>query len=582
MMAELAAARTPEEKQAVIQKYNSQQARYGQLRPKFTDLSSVTFNQSVKDYQDLINSDFNFVNSGGINNGVNSGRYLKIGTKNRIGKDLADKWTSDGYWAGQTQDRTTLGYKGDWDEDSDAFKNWQKSLNDIGLETYLDVDNTYKLRLLRDPETPLPPKTHPTEPSIKEPPQEEPGPGPWNPVEYNAQEKPQRKFRIPTFPLYNAALHGIASATNKKVLSTLLKTPTLMLEAPTLYGKVTDAYAERSANEQAMQRYKWGVQQQLDNTNDLGKSQEAYRDILGKELDMQMQNNKAKQDEYNQTSQNLQNISNTNKQNWTNIANQNRQNYVADMRDKLNKIAQYHAQQGQLAQENVMANYTDWKAWNRNNQLQDYADWKANEYAKVQQDLDKAYENWQNSGDISQYQGYKDFWASIVDKEGNIADDKGFGTAYATYLGPNGEDTEETRLKFFKDNYQNEAYKNQLGSFAEGWNKYQTDAMNRYAKDYKTIQTRWGLLDSRGKPINFDGEVSSWLYNRMNPRGSYNSIYSMAKGGRFLEYLRHNRRAEKEIRDTTMKSMQDSRKLLARELDALDRESLLLLRAIFK
>ena len=126
-MAELAAAKTPEEKQAVIEKYNNQQAAYGKLRPQFTDLSSVDFNQNVKDYQDLINSDFSFVNTGGINNGVTTNRYHKVGTANRIGKDLSDNWESDGYWGGQTQDRTTLGYKGDWDETSDQFKTWQKS-----------------------------------------------------------------------------------------------------------------------------------------------------------------------------------------------------------------------------------------------------------------------------------------------------------------------------------------------------------------------------------------------------------------------------------------------------------------------
>jgi hypothetical protein len=42
----------------------------------------------------------------------------------------------------------------------------------------------------------------------------------------------------------------------------------------------------------------------------------------------------------------LQNISNTNKQNWNAVANQNRQNYVADAKDRLNKIAAYQAQQG--------------------------------------------------------------------------------------------------------------------------------------------------------------------------------------------------------------------------------------------
>ena len=49
-----------------------------------------------------------------------------------------------------------------------------------------------------------------------------------------------------------------------------------------------------------------------------------------------------------------------------------------------------------------------------------------------------------------------------------------------------------------------------------------------------------------------------------------------------LEYLKHNRKVEKDGIDTAMatgKALQDK---LKRDLDALDRETLLLLRSIFK
>ena len=45
--------------------------------------------------------------------------------------------------------RRLLGRKGDWDENSQDFKDWQASLNKTGWETYLDEkDNYYKLRRL--------------------------------------------------------------------------------------------------------------------------------------------------------------------------------------------------------------------------------------------------------------------------------------------------------------------------------------------------------------------------------------------------------------------------------------------------
>ena len=592
ILAEIAAAKTLEEKQAIIEKYNNQQAAYAKLRPQLTDLSSVEFNQNVKDYQDLINSDFSFINTRGIKNGVITNRYHKVGTANRIGKDLPDNWESDGYGGGQTFDRTSLGYKGDWDETSDKFKTWQKSLNDLDVETYLDTDNAYKLRLLEPQQEPIKEEIKDEQEKQYEEQQEsqeQQEKQPFAPVEYEYTpgQGTLGKFRFPTFPLYNGALHGIASLTNKRVLNTKLKAPTMRYQGWDPYAKVTDAYTTRSGNLQALQEYNWGMRQSINNSSDLGKRNEMEEKLRNAELQTKLQNNQDKMGEFNQTTQNFINTENLGKQIRTNVDNQNMQSYVADARDRLNTIAQYQAQQGQLDQENVMANYTDWKAWNRNNQLQDYADWKANEYQKVQQDYQKAYNNFKNSGDLSKYQGYTDFWnnqyASGIAGQGNPKNDRGsFAAGYATFLGKDGQDTDANRLKFFKEHINDEAYKSEMEPFIEEWNKYKSDVQQTFLNDKTKIENRWGLINARYNPINFTGENSAWLWRHMNPAPSYKSIYSMKGGGRFLEYLKHNRRAEKEIRDITMKSMQESRKMLRRDLDALDRESLLLLRAIFK
>ena len=55
----------------------------------------------------------------------------------------------DNLYSAITDDRRLLGRKGDWDENSEEFKSWQKDLNSKGWETYLDTnDNYYKLRRL--------------------------------------------------------------------------------------------------------------------------------------------------------------------------------------------------------------------------------------------------------------------------------------------------------------------------------------------------------------------------------------------------------------------------------------------------
>ena len=62
----------------------------------------------------------------------------------------------DNLYSAITDDRRLLGRKGDWDENSEEYKQWQKDLNSRGWETYLDTnDNYYKLRpLAAEPDKP--------------------------------------------------------------------------------------------------------------------------------------------------------------------------------------------------------------------------------------------------------------------------------------------------------------------------------------------------------------------------------------------------------------------------------------------
>ena len=63
----------------------------------------------------------------------------------------------DNLYSAITDDRRLLGRKGDWDENSDEYKSWQKDLNSKGWETYLDTsDNYYKLRRLNTPPSSTP------------------------------------------------------------------------------------------------------------------------------------------------------------------------------------------------------------------------------------------------------------------------------------------------------------------------------------------------------------------------------------------------------------------------------------------
>lgn len=75
-------------------------------------------------------------------------RYNIVNPPSRIsGDNSTKKFTVDNLYSAITDDRRLLGRKGDWDESSTEFKQWQNDLKSRGWETYLDTnDNYYKLR----------------------------------------------------------------------------------------------------------------------------------------------------------------------------------------------------------------------------------------------------------------------------------------------------------------------------------------------------------------------------------------------------------------------------------------------------
>ena len=96
-----------------------------------------------------LNSDYNYdFNQTGIK--TNQGtRYNIANPPSRTSGDYSRdnyNYNPDGLYSAITDDRRLLGRRGDWDENSEEFKAWQRDLNSKGWETYLDSDDYYKLR----------------------------------------------------------------------------------------------------------------------------------------------------------------------------------------------------------------------------------------------------------------------------------------------------------------------------------------------------------------------------------------------------------------------------------------------------
>ena len=88
-------------------------------------------------------------NTRGIAQAYLAGRYKNIGFNKRNGQDSVNtKWTPDGSYSGQTDDRRILGREGDFT--NQQLTDWNNKLKAIGWEQYLDpTTKYYKLRRLQ-------------------------------------------------------------------------------------------------------------------------------------------------------------------------------------------------------------------------------------------------------------------------------------------------------------------------------------------------------------------------------------------------------------------------------------------------
>lgn len=88
-------------------------------------------------------------NTRGIAQAYLAGRYKNIGFAKRNGQDSVNtKWTPDGSYSGQTDDRRILGREGDFTDQQ--LTDWNNKLKTIGWKQYLDpTTKYYKLRRLQ-------------------------------------------------------------------------------------------------------------------------------------------------------------------------------------------------------------------------------------------------------------------------------------------------------------------------------------------------------------------------------------------------------------------------------------------------
>ena len=569
IVAELSAATTPEQKQAVIDKYNNAQTSYASLRPQFTDLSKVSNNQGVSNYQNLINKDFYFVNNKGIANGVDKGRYNYLAQNKYATGDRKDSWTADGWWGAQTQDRTTLGYKGDWDENSEEFKNWQAQLNNLGMETYLDTDNAYKLRLKTSEQAD--PVVKQDDPVVEQtPPAEQPKEKTPDALTFN-KDVPEFKSTPWTdwIPLTANLINDFR--TNLRSYNQEVKKKFPLQEAPYQQAIVTNNYAGRQIRSGIAANIRARANQNLSSNADYNLALQQNAENQANQLEEQ--NALDQTQRFNETTNNVNATANLNNQRQAAAANVNAQqnaaayNNIAAARQRL-----YKANNASLNSYNANM-YTSHGNWLQNFRLEKARYERAlNDYNYSKQ----ATELYKTSG-LEALEGDNGIYSSnafaslvrelendttvtgILDSEGKVSPE-----LVKTWIENNPNDE---RVKRLQTNFQNEynraynSYRNKLEEIAS-----ERTLNNLSIKSTESNQgTRWGdiLRERRNKP--------NPLYQKRGGRAA-----------RLVEYMEHYRKAQKDVADRNTETQKILWKQLDRDLDLIDKETLLLLKAAFK
>ena len=339
---------------------------------------------------------------------------------------------------------------------------------------------------------------------------------------------------------------------------------------------VTDGYIERMLNKQALAEARARNAAAAANTSNAEAARQMQLDFESKVgMQNEMQNNAIQAREYKDSLQNAQRVADQNTANRTAAANQNRANLIdghnakIDARRKLN--ATKTAETTGLIQ-NLDASLNKFNLQEKMNKQ--YYNQAVNDYMF-------------NKEKSAAYNEYRD-----VLENGHLrADYEGLMT-HLLNGGDNSITTED--LKALQDNQGDftktkvilEKYapnNPEIAAFLSEVNKLQSKAETNF---YKRVQD---LTQKKSYANLFQKQyLGSYPgFNRDFLNTNWTTLFpSYKKGGkvedRFIKYVEHTRKVLKDQDDRNKHVQTQAQKKVLRDLDALDRETLLLLRSIFK
>lgn len=411
--------------------------------------------------------------------------------------------------------------------------------------------------------------TEPTTPELQQPELTE--------TEYKASEYlPEYRKGIWTDGLHLAGIYGNNMIGALRDYNLEMKKQVPLHQASQQNAVVTDGYAERMLNKQALAEARARNAAAASNTSNADVARQMQLDFEGQVgMQNEMQNNAVQAREYKASLQNAQQVADQNAANRTTVANQNRANLIAqhnamiDARRKLN--ATKTAETAGLIQ-NLDASLNKFNLQEKMNKQ--YYNQAINDYM-FNKEKSAAYKDY---SDIIENGHLRADYEGLMTHLLNGGDNSITAEDLATLQDNQGD---FTKTKAILERY---APNNpEIAAFLSEVDELQNQAETNF---YKRIQD----LASKKSYANLFQKQYLGSYpgfNRDFLNTNWTTLFpSYKKGGkvedRFIKYVEHTRKVLKDQDDRNRHVQTQAQKKLLRDLDALDRETLLLLRSIFK
>lgn len=400
---------------------------------------------------------------------------------------------------------------------------------------------------------------------------------------YNFQFKPE-PFLTP-----NPFIAGLSLAANKHQYDNEMQKKVPLLEAPYRqyitgsYKATVDAY-NNAASEIQSQANRIASQ-----TSNLEQSQATQLQGAEMAANKRLEGALKQQEGYNQDRENLLNTAYFNSEAFNRIANENRINLAADWNRRLDAKSKYQLTRNNIKSDFINKTWTDYQQWaageknERDSALASYNDYLAN------LDMQKAMKNYQDlAADPTKSRSFAAIYQKAHnDFDSNLSNDQWHtDNKELSDLFENKDGLDQNELnKAFMD-YLRTSNSDYATTFNRGFDSELNTAKNQTIIDKQRIQNQLAQI----YPSFRNTYIGGWgPWDRRHLGRMYRTIYEknggilkMKRGSRFVDYLEHNRKAIKDQKQTTMEVSKQAERQLKTQLESLDRETLILLRSIFK